>query len=307
MSHRRNKKLIINVGVPASGKSTGTRDYLAKNPNAVAVSRDDFRYGLRNSGVTEPKIEDMITELVDMTILKAFTRGLDVVVDATNLKESYINHFVELAKYRADVEFRIYDISLEKALERDKNRERSVGEHVIRKMFKQYRVLVETYPFQNIQKTPEWKQRFEHIKKTNSELPDCVLFDLDGTLALMNNRSPYDWDKVDNDDLNHVVAEQIKFHKSLGRTIIFFTGRDEESRGKTNEWIEFYGLHCDLMYMRKDGDPRRDNIVKKEMFNEHIVGKFHPVCVYDDRIQVVKMWYELGVFCYNVNQGMFEF
>ena len=308
MSERRaNKKVIINVGIPASGKSTWTREYLAKHPNTVAVSRDDFRYGLRNAGVTEPKIESMITELVDLTITKSLSFGLDVIIDATNLKTSYINHFINLVKHNADIEFRVFDISLEKAIERDKNREKSVGEHVIKKMYKNYKDLVDSYAFQNLSKRPESEQRFKKIEKTNPNLPDCVVFDIDGTLAHMSNRSPYDWDKVDRDDVNELVKEQVDFHKSLGRTVIIFTGRDEQSRAKTKYWLDFYKINYDYLYMRVDDDKRKDNIVKKEMFNNHIVGKYHPVCSYDDRLQVLKMWYELGVFCFCVNQGLIEF
>ena len=307
MSERKNKKIKILVGVPASGKSTWARKELARNPNVVSVSRDDFRYGLRNSGVTEPKIESMITELVDSTIMKSLSFGLDVISDATNLKKSYIEHFINLVKHNADVEFIVFDISLEVALERDRNRERSVGEHVIKKMYKNYKDLLDSYALQNLSKRPESEQRFNKIVKTNPNLVDCVIFDIDGTLAHMSNRSPYDWNKVDRDDVNELVHEQVNYHKSLGREIIIFTGRDEESREKTKYWLDFYKIHYDHLYMRVDGDMRKDNLVKKEMFQNHIIGKYHPICVYDDRLQVVKMWYELGGFCFNVNQGNHEF
>lgn len=303
---KRNKKVKILVGIPSAGKSTWTRDYLAKNPNTVAVSRDDFRYGLRNSGVTEPKIEDMITDLVDTTIIKCLNRGLDVIVDATNLKQSYIEHFVELVKYKADVEFQVFDISLEKAIERDSKRERKVGEAVIKKMYKQYKLLIETYPLQNVSKQPEWKDRFVTLNQ-DKRLPEAVLFDIDGTIALMGNRSPYDWDKVDKDDVNDVVVEQIKFHKSLGRNIILLSGRDEAAREKTIEWLDFYEIKFDKLLMRKADDFRKDNVVKKEIFNQNILNNYNVICVYDDRLQVVKMWSEIGVFCFNCNQGNKEF
>jgi len=303
---KRNKKVKILVGVPASGKSTWTREYLAKNPNAVAVSRDDFRYGLRNSGITEPKIEDMITDLVDTTIVKSLNKGLDVVVDATNLKASYINHFVELVKYKADIEFQIFDISLEKAIERDSKRERKVGEAVIKKMYKQYKLLIETYPLQNISKEHEWKDRFVPLKQ-NKRFPEAVLFDIDGTLAFMNNRGPFEWDKVDRDDLNESVAEQIKFHKSLGRKIILLSGRDEEAREKTEYWLNFYGIEYDELLMRPKDNWEKDNVIKKRIFNQNLLNRYNVICVYDDRLQVVKMWYELGIFCFNCNQGNKDF
>lgn len=311
MGHRdaakRHKKITLTIGIPASGKSTWTKQHIAKNPNTVRVSRDEFRFMLRDTPVTEPKIEDMITELVILTITKALLRGCDVIVDATNLKIRYIRAFIDTFKYDADIEFMVFDIPLEKCIERDKNRERPVGEHVIRKMYKDYKNLVDSFPLDRVSKLPTWKKRFVPIEKKNNQLEDCVIFDIDGTLAIMNNRGPYDWDIVDRDDVNLVVHEQIALHKSLGRKIIIFTGRDEESREKTESWLKFYDIEYDFLYMRQDGDSRKDNAVKKELFETYVENKYHPVCCYDDRLQVVQMWYELGLFCFNVNQGMHEF
>lgn len=303
---KRNKKVIICVGIPGSGKSTWVKEYISKNPNTVAVSRDDFRFMLRNTPLTEPKIEDMITELVNITIEKSLMRGCDVIVDQTSCKQKYINSFIDLFKYKSDIEFRVFDTPLETCILRDSKRERKVGESVIRKMYKQYKLLVETYPLQNISKQPAWKDRFEPLKQ-NVNMPEAVMFDLDGTLALMSNREPYDWNKVDRDDLNEIVAEQVKFHKSLGRKIILLSGRDEAAREKTVEWLDFYGIEYDQLLMRKADDYRKDNVVKKEIFNQQVYNRYNVLCVYDDRTQVVKMWEEIGIFCFNVNQGNKEF
>lgn len=303
---KRDKKVKILVGVPASGKSTWTREYLAKNQNAVAISRDDFRYGLRNSGITEPKIEDMITELVDITIVKSLNKGLDVVIDATNLKAAYINHFVDLVKFKADIEFQIFDISLEKAIERDSKRERKVGEAVIRKMYKQYKLLIETYPLQNISKQPAWKDRFEPLKQ-DKNLPEAVIVDLDGTLFYMKNRTAFCWDKVDNDDLNEIVADQIKINKNLGRKIILVSGRDEEAREKTKHSLDFYGIEYDELFMRPKGSFEKDTMVKKRIFKENIFEKYNVLFAIDDRLSVCKLWSEIGIFCMCVNQHLKEF
>jgi predicted kinase len=294
------------VGIPASGKSSWAKEYLAKNPNTVSVSRDDFRYGLRNTGVTEPKIEDLITDLVDTTIIKCLNKNLNVIVDATNLKVSYINHFVELVKYKASVEFRIFDTPLDTCILRDSKRERKVGEHVIKKMYKQYRTLVETYPFQNIPQQPAWKDRFEPLKQDKS-LPEAIIVDLDGTLFVMNNRTAFDWDKVDNDDLNETVADLVKRNKDLGRKIILVSGRDEEAREKTIQSLEFYDIKYDELFMRPKGSFEKDTVIKKRIFNEKIFNKYNVFFSIDDRLVVCKMWAEMGIFCICVNQGLKEF
>lgn len=305
---KKDLKVKILCGIPASGKSTWTKEYLAKNPNTVSVSRDDFRYGLRNTGITEPKIEDLITDLVDMTIIKCLNKNLNVIIDATNLKASYINHFIELVKYKASVEFMVFDISLEKCILRDSQRERKVGEHVIKKMYKQYRNLVETYPFQNVPQQPAWKDRFEPLKQ-DKNLPEAVIFDIDGNLSnLAIGRSPFDWDKVDGDEPIPQVVEHIEMHKNKNRKIILVTGRDEVAREKTEYWLKFYNIYYDELFFRKKDDWRKDYVVKTEIFNDNIRDKYNVIACYDDRMQVIiNCWYKIGIFCFTTNQGLKEF
>ena len=118
-----NLKILILVGIPASGKSTWSSDYVRRNPDWVRVNRDDFRKMLKNAQVCEPKIEDMVTDLMKATITKCLMRKLNVIIDNTNLKQKYINDFIETFKYDADIDYRVFDISIDKAIERDNNRE----------------------------------------------------------------------------------------------------------------------------------------------------------------------------------------
>lgn len=56
------KQLTVRVliGIPASGKSTYTKEHVMRNDDWVGVNRDSFRYMLKNQGLTEVKIESMI-------------------------------------------------------------------------------------------------------------------------------------------------------------------------------------------------------------------------------------------------------
>ena len=48
---------MINIGPPASGKSTFTEDFIKNNDSWVRVSRDSFRYMLKNTGWCHYKLE----------------------------------------------------------------------------------------------------------------------------------------------------------------------------------------------------------------------------------------------------------
>jgi len=299
-----NLKILILIGIPASGKSTWAKEYVRKHANYVRVNRDDFRSMLKDAAMCENKIEDMITSLTFKVIESALMKRLNVIVDNTNLKRKYIDEIVERFKYQADIDYQVFDVSLNKAIERDNSREAKVGEGVIRKMYESYKVLIDSFDFQPVKKI---EQRPAVVPDFNSELEDAVVFDIDGTLALMGKRGPFDWKRVYVYDVNNIVAEQVKFHKNLGRKIILVSGRDEVCREETQEWLRFHDIHFDELYMRPKDDQRKDTVVKREIYETHLQDKYNVLCVYDDRLQVLEMWNNLGIFAFNVNQGNIDF
>jgi len=61
------------------------------------------------------------------------------------------------------------------------------------------------------------------------------------------------------------------------------------------------------MFMRPANDFRKDNLIKEEIYESHLKGKFNILCCVDDRLQVLSMWEQKGIFTFNVNQGLKEF
>ena len=294
-------KVKILIGIPASGKSTWSEDFVCKNSDWVRVCRDDFRAMLKSQPVCEPKIESLINTLQDNVILDSLSRGLNVMIDNTNLKVSYIEHFCELVKHHASVEFQVFDISLSKAIERNSNRDKKVSEDVIKKMFKEYQILVDSFD-------PSTRSQARKIYKNpifNKDKEDAIICDIDGTLAHMNaKRGPFDWNKVDRDDVDIIVADRLRKHRKLGEKVIIVTGRDESCRELTKEWLDFYDIPFDEMFMRPENDYRKDSIIKKEIYDNEL-NKYNVLFVYDDRNQVVDMWRGLGVKVFQVEPGNF--
>lgn len=301
---KENLKILILIGIPGSGKSTWAKHFIRKNPDYVRINRDDFRTMLHDYTNDTPKMEDLVTKLVSYSVQAALSKKYNVIIDNTNLKVKYIEQFIKDFKYMADISYMVFDVSLQKAIERDKDRDRSVGESVIKKMYEDYKNLIDSFHFQPIEKVINRKHV---IPSFELRLPECVIFDIDGTLALIGDRSPYDAMSSYKDDLNRIVAEQVEHHRSKGRTIILMSGREEMSRKITEEWMELYGVKFDHFFMRSDNDYRSDVIVKKELFNNHIKDNYNTICVYDDRLSICKLYYELGVFVFCVNQGLIEF
>lgn len=134
----------------------------------------------------------------------------------------------------------------------------------------------------------------------------AILCDIDGTLAHMKDRSPYDWDRVDEDDVDITIKDIVRtFYTTSIYDIILVSGRDEVCKHKTIRWLSDNRISYDKLFMRKHNDNRPDEVIKKEIYDEHIRNDYDVEFVLDDRNKVVKMWRELGLKCLQVAEGDF--
>jgi hypothetical protein len=135
-------------------------------------------------------------------------------------------------------------------------------------------------------------------------LPKAVICDIDGTLARMVNRGPYDTSKYLDDELVSIVHWAFA-RLSQGATRIICSGRSEDFREVTQQWLASHGITFDCLLMRPAKDNRSDAVVKREMYEREIAGKYDVRLVLDDRSRVVNMWRELGLTCFQVAPGDF--
>jgi len=148
----------------------------------------------------------------------------------------------------------------------------------------------------------------------------AVICDLDGTLSLFNcrikgkvrtaypgahERNPYDASTCENDTLNTAVAEVLLHMHNAGCHIIFCTGRDEKYRPQTEAFLAKHIPYEHTLVMRKRGDNRKDSLVKDELFEAHVNGRYEVVFVFDDRNQAVNFWRSKGLVCFQVAPGDF--
>lgn len=290
------QQVIICKGLPGSGKSTWARIYCEKNPDYVRVNRDDLR---RMRGkYWLPKDEDMITDWEQSSVIQALSRGKNVIIDSTNLNPKYLKQFkrlIESFEEHEHVEIieKTFDLSPEECIKRDATRgNESVGAEIIWEMYYKY-----------IAPVPQYKE--------DPNLPHCIIVDVDGTLALnKNGRSPYDYDRVHEDAINIPVRDVVYDYVSNSvhgeRYVFIVSGRDDNCLDITKQWLKNKRVYFDGIYMRTTGDKRKDSIVKRELFEQHIKGKFYVDYVLDDRDQVVRMWRkELGLTCLQAAYGNF--
>lgn len=281
------KKLLILVGLPASGKSKFASDLLLAEPGQWVRTNKDLLREMAHACHWSSANEKFILQLRDAIILMAMEDGKNVIVDDTNFGY-HIEHIKELVKGKAVVEINdsFLQVPVEECIKRDLKRPNSVGKDVIMKMYNKY-VRIPVQP-------PVY----------NPNLPDAIIVDMDGTLALLNGRNPYDASTCDQDLPNQPVLETVlKWQSSVN--VIVVSGRTDDSRRQTEKWLKQYGVLYTALYMRKTGDQRKDSIVKREFYRLHLEEKYNIRFVLDDRQQVVDMWRSLGLTVFQVAEGDF--
>jgi len=149
------------------------------------------------------------------------------------------------------------------------------------------------------------------------------IFDLDGTLALIDHRRPLleskssdRWQQffaacVD-DEPNLPVIHTLHALRRFGAECWIWSGRSDEVRAQTVEWLCKHkclgpaGALEPHLRMRKAGDLTADEILKRGWLNEiEPPERARLTAVFDDRDKVVAMWREAGVPCFQVAPGEF--
>jgi len=125
-------------------------------------------------------------------------------------------------------------------------------------------------------------------------------------VALKGDRSPYDETRVDEDRPNWPVIHTVCSLWRDGYRVIFVSGRTEACREATERWLaQNVRVHYDALFMRKEGDMRKDAVVKAEIFDREIRHKYRVLHVLDDRNQVVDMWRSMGLTVLQCADGNF--
>lgn len=154
------------------------------------------------------------------------------------------------------------------------------------------------------------------------------IFDLDGTLALIQHRRHFverergkqDWKAFYAACVDDVPnAPVIRVMESLRRfaDIWIFSGRSDEVRASTVDWLVQHtsfarsDFDCafgtqDVLTIRREGDYTPDDVLKRQWLDSMLPDdRVRLVAVFDDRSRVVRMWRDAGVTCFQVADGEF--
>lgn len=306
------KTLVCCVGLPASGKSHWTLLQLASGNGAtgatVRINMDTIRRQLGWTSwatwdFTSPK-EKEVPSIRDRELAGALQNPLvsTVISDDTNLSRKARTRLEAIARlHGADFVVKRFETPIEECIRRDALRgAASVGEAVIRKFAAKYTVGVidPDLPYPDL-----------HPYRPNATQPNALICDLDGTLSLFKDkghRGPYDASKADQDECNLMVKHVLEvYYRFMDWRIVYVSGRSGEFRPQTEAFFRRHHVPPGSLFMRAPDDKRKDWVVKYELFDRYIRNDYWARLVLDDRDQVVKMWRQIGIPCWQVADGRF--
>lgn len=178
-----------------------------------------------------------------------------------------------------------------------------------------YKYLSEKYDIDNTDTIKYKRHGYQYIEEKISDKkiiqninnPKCIIFDLDGTLALIkeNGRSPYNMMRVNEDILNTNIYEIYNcIRKDKTFKIIICTGRSEEAYHLTIDWLKLYNIEYDNIYFRPLKNRQPDYLIKELMWRK-ISKEYYIITLFDDRNQVVNHARKLGLIVCQVADGNF--
>lgn len=300
-------RVILTVGCPGSGKTTW-----ARQQNMMVISRDDIRRSLYGDDyVHKPETEEFVTKIQHEQIAIAIKEDKDFIVADTNLNsktEMYIKSFMKgdaskgpegLIVPDIKIEHKVFHADWPTLVERNKRRGKEyVPMDVLRGMYKRY--LKRFGPYHS------------YSYKPNTGNPKAVIFDIDGTLAIRDKRSPYDLTQCLSDKVDPHVYELYELHKNAGYKILILSGRHQGTKEDptcylelTTEWLKQNNIIYDELFLRAPSDYRKDDVVKEELFRKELSDKYYVKLAIDDRDRVVELWRRLGIKTLQVDFGDF--
>ena len=169
-----------------------------------------------------------------------------------------------------------------------------------------------------------------------------VIFDLDGTLALIDKRRDlatkdngkmdcdvfFDPKNIDLDLPNQPVIDMANLLSKQGYTIMILSGRSDVTHQATRDWLNKHGVWFDTLTMRTKHYHYTKDWLDKHNVNYDLlimrpqnqlykkdsdlkqgwldtIGKDRVSMVFDDRNQVVDMWRQNGLPTFQVADGDF--
>lgn len=280
------RKLLILVGAPGSGKSTHAKTLSGTYVNQDMQGRNHLQL-----------------------FMEALARGDEnIVLDRMNFDRVQRDRYIVPARdeFGYDIVIRTFVVPRAVCMARVLAR---VGHETIKDPVAANSAI--NLFFSKYQKPIVSEGKLEWVEYgggIGEDKPKAIVCDLDGTLAKIDHRLHYvnkkiegqrpNWGAffrgIERDEVNQWCADILL---TTSHKVVFCSGRPEDHRQATEDWLSKNGLLVGPVFMRSKGDFRSDEIVKENLLDMDILTQYEPVMMIDDRKRVINMWRRRGFIC----------
>jgi hypothetical protein len=192
-----------------------------------------------------------------------------------------------------EIEYKDFFTPVEECIRRDAMRPNPIGEQVIRATWKRYRHFIIC---------KEIEDKFYNMKTYDKDKRDCIVVDMDSTICANLTRRPFyegDWkEKLIYDTPLAGPISIVRAQKMTGTCdVIILTGRREDGREATEEWLKTYNVPYDRLYMRGTSDYTKGDVFKEKILTNFILPKYNVLFAMDDDNKCVEMFRRNGLIC----------
>lgn len=251
--------------------------------------------------------DDSNPQLVDDTmhgfIQAALSQGLNIVIDNTFCFQKHIDDILNRYHTQADIEIVSFPNDISRAIVQ--NSYRTGGGYIepsIIKSFstaydkstislskKNYSTRLEPFNGMDLVIYEIPKKKID-LHKPDTSLSKAIVFDIDNTLAIKGDRGIYEFNKCGVDlpiESTNVTLDALN---KLNIKILFVTGRGEEARLETSQWLlKHTGVNASKfnLFMRPYKNFERDSLVKEKIYNVNLRNAYNIIGWFEDSQKVI--------------------
>jgi hypothetical protein len=284
----------ILVGPPGSGKSTYAQTLEKKE--VVRISQDDQG-----------------KEGHFKLFKQALEQGSDVVVDRMNFNAQQRIKYLTEAKNRgyrtiATTFYIPKSICYDRCIERQ-------GHPTIKDQESAGRALSTFFSKFEFPSIEEGFDELVEVLWTDENKQLAIISDLDGTLCdidhrlhLVKGEGKKDWKSFFENliyDKPNLWCQDIIHRYKQDTVIVLCSGRPDNYKKLTEEWLYENNVEYDKLFMRPRNDMRQDALIKKIIYKFEINTRYDILFVLDDRQTVINGWRDLGLVALQCAPGHF--
>jgi hypothetical protein len=297
-------RITFTVGPPGAGKTRWAHHEVARRglQEVQRVNLDDFltmTHGREFGPLGSPDLNLVRRMLIDI-IQTIAESGRDVIVDGRNLSTRFPTQVRDRLGDRHRYAIQDFTgVSLEFCINNDRHRSTRnpwayAGNQEVTKAWNASQALRRRFGGAGL---PLWVEKLNSSDGIDAYVPDpnlppAVIVDIDAPVGPVGRRASDDATPCWRDDVAVLLQQLTHGH---GPQVIILTGRGEEQRDVLLQWLTDKSVRHDDVHMRRHGDTRRDDIVKLELFNDHVRHRFNVIAAFDHPDRLVMLWQRLGL------------